>query len=279
MAGYFVALRLIFIGHDPCILLCEQILSVPCLCLFIMQIPQTFIHSIKNEPMKNTLIKVAAITLLALGLSATAQAAVISFTGGTVTMTNGTTNVTNLSTTWGPAAKYEEAGFRVELIATGASPAGGYFGNYYGAGNDVVHGHWATGGFGNLTQIKITKIDGAAFDMNYFVLTSNTDSGGGAASGNERAYVHASIDGTTDSYSQLLPSENWGFPATQVFLGSQFDSVKAVWFDVANAVDCFGMDNFYINEAAPGTVPEPESLALFGAALFGIAATRRMCKV
>lgn len=218
----------------------------------------------------NRLLKSLLSTACALALAGTANAAVITFTGGTATLSNASTGVTNNSITYGNAIKYEELGFRVEFIG-GASSVG----NYYGTGNDVLHTHWDSGDFGTVTQVKITKIDGSAFDMNYFVLTSNTDTGGGAASGNEQAYIHASLDGVTASHSQMLPPDAWGFPSTQIFLGAQFDSVKAVWFDVANAVDCFGMDNFFIDEAAPGTVSLPSSIALAGLGLFGLAGIQR----
>jgi hypothetical protein len=209
-------------------------------------------------------------------LAGAAQAAIIGFDGGTVTRNNNTTTTSSNSVNVGSVKSYVEQGFKIEFFFSTANPTAfsSNIGNYYGAGNAVIHAHWATGDFGNVTQIKITKVDGSAFDMNYFVLTSDTDTGGGAASGNEQAYIHASSDGVTDDYAQLLPPENWGFPARQVFLGSQFDSVKAVWFDVRNAVDCFGMDNFYIDEAAPG-IPEPGSLALAALALGVAGATRR----
>lgn len=193
--------------------------------------------------------------ILALGLFGQAQAIVINFDGAT-----GTNSLT-----------YEEGGFRIQSIG-GTS----FFGDYYGNGNNVIHSHWSPT-FGTVTRIVVSKIDGSAFDLNYFVLTSNTDTGGSTANGTEQAFIHASgtTDGSTSDYTQQLPAEDWGFPANQIFLGSQFDNIKSFWFDVTNDVDCFGMDSFYINEAAPGTVPEPGSFALAGLAMLALGLARR----
>jgi PEP-CTERM motif len=215
-----------------------------------------------------------------LGFSLPANAVQIDFTGGTVTQNNSSTQTTNNSVLWNNVDYYEEDGFKLDFISSGSNSSDGFIGNYYGVGNDVVHGHWQTGGLGTtLTQIKVTKLDNTAFDLNYFVLTSNTHQGGGLASGNERVTIHASIDGTTSSYSQVLTPENWGFPASQIFLGSQFDNIKAFWFTAENDVDCFGMDSFYINEAAPGNpsaVPEPTvTIGLLAIGILGAALTRK----
>lgn len=218
-------------------------------------------------------ICLASLPLL-LGLSVPASAVQINFTGGTVTLNDATTQTTNNSVVWQNVDYYEEGGFRLDFIPNSGAAFESIIGNYYGGANDVIHGHWATGDYGGLTQIKVTKLDNTAFDLNYFVLTSNTDTGGGLASGNEQARIHASLDGTTSSFSQLLPSEDWGFPATQIFLGSNFDNIMAFWFTADNAIDCFGMDNFFINEPAPG-IPEPGTLALLGLGIASLALRRR----
>lgn len=220
--------------------------------------------------MKSSIRTLLASLPLLLCVAIPAGATQINFTGGTATMTDGSTGVTNNSAAYGNVDYYEQGGFRLDNIG-----GDGYTGDYYSAGNDVIHSHWAAGNFGTVTMIKVTKNDATDFDLNYFVLTSNTDTGGSFASGNERAFIHASADGVSSSFSMLLPTEDWGFPATQIHLGSQFDNIKAFWFTVDNSVDCFGMDNFFIDEQAPGLVSEPGTLALLGFGLIGLIHRRR----
>lgn len=211
-----------------------------------------------------------------LAMASAAQAVVIDFTGGTATMLDASTGVTNNAASFTGVDYYEENGFRLDFIPdTGSAGFATAVGDYYAAGNDVIHTHWATGSFGGVTQVDITKIGGGTFDLNYFILTSNTDLGGGPASGFESAWIKNNL-----GYEQKLPVENWGFPATQIFLGSQFDTVTTVSFFVKNSVDCFGMDEFYINEAAPPSVPDGGTTAsLFGLALLGMAAVRRKLRL
>lgn len=224
---------------------------------------------------KNT---IAALLVSAL-LPLTAQAAIIDFTGGTVYLNGGGTATTNGTTSYSDVDYYEEDGFRLDFMGSNQSSFDGFVGNYYGGNNDVIHGHWATGLGQGLTEIRVSRVDGAEFDLNYFIMTSNTAQGGGPASGNELAYINASADGSSVSHSQLLPPDTWGFGGfnPQIFLGNQFDGIKYFSFTVENIVDCFGMDNFYIDEEFV-EAPESAPIALLGLGLLGLVLRRRVSR-
>jgi len=194
----------------------------------------------------------------------------VTFTGGVVTRLDATTETTNNIVTWDNVDYYEEAGFKLDFLPnSGSAGFATHVGNYYGVGNDVIHSHWATGNFGQVTAVEVTKIGGGTFDLNYFVLTSNTEFGGGPASGNEQAFIEGFNSNVSTGTPVLLPPENWGFPASPIFLGSNFDVVDKVVFSVANHVDCFGMDEFYIDQPAPGSAAVPETTSLITWSLLG----------
>jgi hypothetical protein len=225
---------------------------------------------------KILLVLTTAVLLASIGMPS--HATVVTFTGGTATRLDATTQTTNNAVTWDNVDYYEEGGFRLDFLPnSGSAGFATNIGNYYGVANDVIHAHWSTGGLGQVTSIEITKVGGGTFDLNYFLLTSNTALGPNKpALGNEQAYIEGFFSNASTGAPVLLPPEGWGFPASAITLGSAFDAVDKVVFFVTNTVDCFGMDEFYINEPAP-TVPEPDSITMLSlaGAFFGAIGWRR----
>lgn len=154
---------------------------------------------------------------------------------------------------------YSEGGVDMMVTPSGATVS---VGNYYGVGDGVVHGHWIEEG-GNMETLRFELASGEPFDLNYYRLTSNTEIGGGPATGNEDTYIIASVDGTTESFRQKLPSEDWGTVGgggdgafREIYLGPEFDGIRAFWFDSEGGTFCFGMDEFYVNLAAPTPITD-----------------------
>ena len=215
--------------------------------------------------------KLSSIFVLSLFLAKVAPAAVVTFTGGTITFNNaGGTAITAGDQNYSDVDFYTENGFVLDYI--GGSGFSSNVGNYYGTGNDVIHGHWGM----SITSIDIYKDGGGSFDLNYFVLTSNTAQGGGPASGTESVTIEGFLNGVSTGTAILLPPEDWGFPAVDVFMNSNFDVVDRVKIVGSNSF-CFGMDSFYIDQAAPvsPSVPEPSALSLLALGLGGLVTVRR----
>ena len=174
------------------------------------------------------------------GCPTNCQGATVTFTGGTAYFDGGpgTTNGTGL---FRSVDYYVENGFIFDYVGG----SGGDVGDYYGTGNDVIHGHW---GSGDMTSIEIRKDGGGPFNFNYFVLTSNTLAPGGPAQGTEQVFIQGFLNGTAPGPQVLLPPEDWGLPASSVFAGTAFDSVDKVVITSTNGrFSCFGMDSFFID--------------------------------
>lgn len=212
-----------------------------------------------------------------LGFASYSHASLIDFTGGTINQFGGATYTTDTTFSIDDVDYYEEDGVKFDFIGPSGNPFSYHVGDYYGVGNDVIHGHWEAGPWGDMESIRVENIDGSAFDLNYFKITTNTDCGGCPASGNEEVYINALADGVSVSFSMLLPSDDWGFagPNTEIWLGTEFDNILAFSFTYGSGAVGFGLDEFYIDEEGPNPVPEPASIALLGSGLLGLAFYRR----
>lgn len=189
-------------------------------------------------------------TLLALTIAA--QATVVTFTGGTITRPDGSTAITDNTQPYWNVSSYTEGVFSMTYVVSDPSSANGQtVGNYYGSG-DVIHGHWGNG-INGLISIDITA-GGSPFDLQYFQITSNTQQGGGAHTGNELIYITGYLNGQQVTPQFLLPGEDWGATSTSgyqdLILPASFDLVDMVKINGTGAF-CYGMDNFVFNQVIP----------------------------
>lgn len=182
-------------------------------------------------------------------LLASAKATIVTFTGGIATTSGGSTQITNNNPPISNVVSYSEGSF---LLTYNVSPGGNYgaqtVGNYYGNG-DVIHAHWT----GGLESIEVTRTNNAAYDLQYFSLTSNTEFGGGPASGNEHIYIQGYYQGATVTPQFMLPGEDWGGSYQDIILPSSFDLVDMVRISGSGAF-CYGMDNFVFDEPIPAAL-------------------------
>ena len=224
-------------------------------------------------------------------LNTPVNAAKIDFTGGTAFFNGSGSGITNNSVSYQNVSSYEEAGFRLEFIF-GAAPSNfsTIVGDYYGTGNDVFHAHWSENGsqstsYGEVDEIRVSKIDGSTFDLGGFRVSTNTAHGGGSSDGSELTWINSSKGSEIFS----ITPDNWG-------LGSGVDPLITIasnntllddilWFsftnDALSSAVGLGLDNFFLDEAGdpngtdPTLTPIPAAVWLFGSGLIGLIGMRK----
>jgi len=214
----------------------------------------------------------------------------IDFTGGTGHKNDATTFITDGTTNYDNASYYEEGGFKFEFLFNSTPSAfASHVGDYYSTGNDVFHGHWAdngnNSGFGELSEVMVSKLDGSTFDLGGFQVSTNTANGGGSSDGNELVWVNSS---KANKIFSVIP-DDWG-------LGSGSDPLITIdpsnilfddilWFsftnDALSSAVGLGLDVFFLDEAGdlngtdPSVVPEPAIVLLFCSGLLGLIGMRK----
>jgi hypothetical protein len=187
--------------------------------------------------------------------------ATINFTGGTAHLAGGSTGVTNNWKDFSNVVYYEQDGYRFDFAGNTSAQ---YVGTYYEGTNDVLHAH-----FGRipLKEIRVSKIDGSAFDLVSLVVISNVQKNF-SATGLEQTFLNASHDGTTIGASYRLPSENWGPDSVKLVTpGTSFTHLKFFNITTSNYVTSVGIDDVTVHDAV-ASAPEPLSLAIWGS--FGV---------
>jgi len=208
--------------------------------------------------MKFKFIKAALSGLIILTCNM-ANATLIEFTDGTKTDLNGnictSSSCDNIET-------YEEDGYLFTFSGSSSSSTyiDAFIGNYDGSGEDVVHGHYS-----HLSEIRITSVDGSAFNLIDFQLTTLTSL---------HWNLNALSNGTDISHSFLLPTEDWGaaYGANPVLtMGAEFHNIMAASITALPGAFGIGFDNFNMT---PTSVPEPSTLAIFALGMIGLVSRR-----
>ena len=213
--------------------------------------------------------KILPLTLPLLFITSLAKAAIVTFTGGTATLVNGGVVITDSQSQNEGVMSYQEGDVILEYLSPNEDWGFQTVGNYYSQDNDVIHGHWTA-----ISAIEISRENNTAFDLQYFNLTSNTEIGGGAATGDESVAIQGFLGGEAVTKEFLLPSDDWGGDYQDVFLPDSFDNVdrvvirdlsqweNGVYTQAEWSAFCFGMDNFVFDEVVPQELIQGNSVTL-----------------
>ncbi len=208
---------------------------------------------------------VLCLIFISLLISHSALSTQIDFTGGTATLTNGNIETTNNSDVFQNVTTYIESGFQFEFFfASIPNSFSSIVGDYYSVGNDVTHMHWDEGIFGQVSELKVSKVDGSTFDLGGFKITSNTATGGGPADGNELVSINTNKANSIFN----LGSDDWGLnsgadPLISINPSNMFfDDISWLSFtnDVGSSAVSLGLDDFFFDEAGDPNGIDPTGI-------------------
>jgi len=213
------------------------------------------------------------------GVTSLSSAVTIDFHGGTAFLADDSSVTTTNTGLWSNVDYYIEDGMKIDFVG-GFQTIGDYYndspsGGIGGYGDSVLHSH-----LDNNMSINFSSIDGSAFNLNFIDITSDTQHGGGYATGMEETRA----TNNRQQFQMLSPSD-WGIDYT--FYGEPADGVIRNSFDPkffnniisftisSDNAYCIGIDNFNIT---PASVPEPSSMLLFGTCLTCLVGSGRIRK-
>jgi hypothetical protein len=195
--------------------------------------------------------KLISLILSLLFATSLAKAAIVTFTGGTANLANGEIIINDAQSYNDAVMRYQEG----DVILDYLSPNEDW-------SSQTGHGKnprpWSA-----ISSIEIYREGNTPFDLQFFHLTSNTEIGRGAATGEEIIAIQGWLDGAAVTEKFQLPSKDWGGEYQDIFLPSSFDNVdKVVIRDLSQwttgeyvqgewSAFSFGMNNFVFDEVVP----------------------------
>lgn len=224
--------------------------------------------------------KVILLFLVSIIVACNINAAVITVAGGVATNTDNITYTVEVGSTYYDIVTYVESNFQLNYEHTTGSYSPPTIQQYYDEPNNILQINWT----GGKHSIDILNVNGSIFDLNFFLLTSIATDSKGTAGGREHLYVQGYRYGQAVTAPYLLPTNSNGIITTDnILLSNEFDNIDLFRIFGEGAFN-FGIDAFYINEAAPNVegvvigqpaIPEPGVTTLLPLGLAALLLIRR----